>query len=140
MATQTLQQLGEDQVLSGIYAASRNLGAPFCASGTLGRLPVRLAVAWEDGKAAEEQAQVVELPGGGDGHLAALLRQCIPAKFGKGSETGMVEFGGLLCVCTWPDAHSVFCPLPTQCWTSRIALRWRCPPPAFSPRTLRLPT
>ena len=76
---QTLQQVGQDRVLRGILAATQKLGAPFCAGGTLGRMPVRLAVAGEDGA-----AEIVELPGG----AGALIDVAVPAPMGKGTETG----------------------------------------------------
>lgn len=85
-------------MLDGIYWASKGLDAAFSVGGTLGRLPVALAVsaapalsqvqAQRPGGPAGKSAQVVLLPGGGEADLQTLLALCTPAAFGRGQATG----------------------------------------------------
>ncbi|KAL4422619.1 hypothetical protein ABPG75_008816 [Micractinium tetrahymenae] len=85
MASRSLLALAEDEVLESIYQASQAVPAVFCAGGTLGRLPLRLAVESAGGPCA----RIVDLPG--EEALAALLAECEPAKLGKGSKTVLDE-------------------------------------------------
>ena len=80
----SLMAVAEEEILSGLFSGFKRLESPFCAGGSLGRIPVRLAVAAPEGGSA----QTLELPSGGEDALAALLEACEPAVFGKGKETG----------------------------------------------------
>lgn len=82
----SLMELAEDELIDELYLGYVKLKSPFCVGGSLGRIPVRLAVAAAgDGSSA---AQMIELPAGGQDALDALLEACEPAVFGKGKETG----------------------------------------------------
>lgn len=81
----SLMAMAEDEVLEGLFYNYKRLESPFCVGGSLGRIPVRLAVAAPEGGGA---AQTLELPGGGQDAVEALLQACEPAVFGKGKETG----------------------------------------------------
>ncbi|KAI7844026.1 hypothetical protein COHA_002366 [Chlorella ohadii] len=80
----SLMAMAEDEVLEGLFYNYKRLESPFCVGGSLGRIPVRLAVAAPEGGGA---AQTLELPGGGQDAVEALLQACEPAVFGKGKET-----------------------------------------------------
>lgn len=82
----SLMDLVEDELIMELYEGYTQLESPVCVGGSLGRIPVRLAVAAAgDGSTA---AQTVDLPAGGQDGLDALLAACEPAVFGKGKETG----------------------------------------------------
>ena len=131
----------ENHVFAGIYEASKDLGDAFCIGGTLGKVPVRLAVAPEgsgETVAAAAAAKIVSLPDPG-GHMTRLLDLCAPATFGKGGKTGEIRSlrcteAGLGCMQRSLNAaprHEM------QYWTRGILPHWRCQQPACSPRILR---
>lgn len=100
----SLLQLEQRQVLGGIEAAARGIQSPFSVGGSLGRLPVALAVAQPPPTAstapasaapASQPAVAVRFPEGGEEALQALEKLCQPASFGKGTEAGACgESGG----------------------------------------------
>ncbi|PRW56775.1 Oxoglutarate iron-dependent oxygenase isoform B [Chlorella sorokiniana] len=88
----SLMELAEDEIIDELIFGYRQLQSPFCVGGSLGRIPVRLAVAGgggggDAGGSGSSAAQTVELPAGGEDALESLLAACQPAVFGKGKET-----------------------------------------------------
>ncbi|PSC67932.1 14 kDa zinc-binding isoform A [Micractinium conductrix] len=79
----SLQSLAEEQALSLVQSASRGLVAAFSVGGSLGSLPVDLAVQLEAGGS---EAAVLRFPAGGQAAVAALQALCAPASFGKGGD------------------------------------------------------
>lgn len=82
----SLMAVAEEEVLGGLLNGFKQLESPFCVGGSLGRIAVHLAVAAPEGGGSA--AQTLELPGGGQDALDAMLEACEPAVFGKGKETG----------------------------------------------------
>ncbi|KAL4458024.1 hypothetical protein ABPG75_012889 [Micractinium tetrahymenae] len=80
----SLLQLAEEQLLQGIRQASRHIEAPFCVGGSLGKLPVQLAVRPAAGASGE--VAILCFPDGGRDALAKLVASCAPASFGKGTK------------------------------------------------------
>ena len=107
----SLLLISQRQVLKSIHEASTNMGAAFCVGGSLGRLPISLAVAPPLPGAAGEteagtpgasgsstssrarQAVVVTFPDGGQADVEALQEACVPATFGRGTEEGGRQLG-----------------------------------------------
>lgn len=81
-----LMELAEDELIDELYSGYVKLKSPFCVGGSLGRIPIRLAIAATGDSSSA--AQMIELPAGGQDALDALLEACEPAVFGKGKETG----------------------------------------------------
>lgn len=119
--TRSLRSLAEDQVLDELAAAMAGLKSPFCVGGNLGGLGsqgrVCLAVGGGTGAGASGGATVYELPGEED--LEALLQQCEPAAFGRGTETGRV----------WPPGARGGARVPTADRRSQRSLPAPSPPP-----------
>lgn len=113
----SLLLVAQQRVLQRIQEAAYDLSAPFTMGGSLGQLPMVLAVmgaprgpgsTGEAGAASSaatqprsEAAAVLRFPEGGAAALQALTAACTPAKFGKGTEEGGLASSGdvsnLLC-------------------------------------------
>lgn len=124
----SLLRLAEERVLRGIGKKSRRLAAPFCVGGSLGKLPVHLAVKPAAGAAG---ATVLCFPDGGQEALAQLMGACIPASFGKGAEEG--GWPPDLLVSAACTGHCIAVPswLLSACAVCRLSPR--CPSPQRSP-------